>query len=162
MNPLAAILGVPVAASAVGSAVQAAGGLAADFAGALSAALERNASGEDAGDGDAGAGSDVAGQRQALAAIANELGFELAQLAEAVGATTDPSPRFRVNLADGQIDVLADDLALESALERMLADRPDLVERLRDVAVLSCPTEGDGDCVEMSLDSYGELSIQLA
>ena len=63
-----------------------------------------------------------------------ELAFELARLLEAAGCSAADSPRIRVSPTDGSIEVLSDDPAQEATLERLLANRPEFLEKLRQFA----------------------------
>ena len=153
MNPLAAILAAPAAAAAgslLGAATRTASEAATSFAEALANALAQQQN------------SSPTQSVEALLADEGErleeLAFELALLTEAAGGSAEATPIFRVTPAAGQIEVWADDPVRQAALERLLAERPDLLEELVIVAKSCCEQCDEGASVELSLDANGELT----
>jgi hypothetical protein len=157
LNPLTAILSAPAALAAVDAATRTVGDAASSFAGALADVLDRTGATPDAEPSDAT--SDHAADLQSLA---EELQFEWTQLLEAAGISLDESPRFRVSAIDGQIEIVAEDSALSSALEDKLASRPEFIDLLQSAATRIGALSPQSKSIEFSLDADGRLAIDAA
>ncbi len=169
MNPLALLPGLPLAATAINSAVRGVGQTVNSFAAALEAATGASNESPSADESTPGASlveltESYLGQpirRSDLKALARQMlelvQNELQRQASAAGIEEIENVQLRIQPADGQI-VVTGDPASRAAIEQILGQDPTLADLVRQAVAAQESVRADESTIRFSLDEFGAIA----